>query len=98
MVGIYKNIEYYNPKQKRKILIVFGDMIADVLSNKKNSRKVTELVIRGRKLNISLAFIRQSFFAVSKDYFALPYSFLVIDITLASDKLPRFRKNLMKRI
>ena len=98
MVGIYKNIEYYNPNKKRTILIAFDDMIADVLSNKKHGRKVTELVIRGRKLNISLAFITQSYFAVPKDYFALPYSFLVIDITLASDKPPRFRKNLMERI
>ena len=98
MVGIYKNIEYYNPNKKRTILIAFDDMIADVLSNKKHGRKVTELVIRGRKLNISLAFITQSYFTVPKDYFALPHSFLVIDITLASDKPPRFRKNLMERI
>ena len=98
MVGIYKNIEYYNPNKKRKILIVFDDMIADMLNNKKLNPIVSELFIRGRKLNISLAFITQSYFAVPKDYFALPYSFLVIDITLASDKPPRFRKNLMERI
>ena len=57
IVDIYKNIEKYNPNKKRKILIVFGDMIADMLSNKKFNPIVTELFIRGRKLNISLAFI-----------------------------------------
>ena len=54
MDDIYKNIEEYNPNKKRKILIVFDDMIADMLSNKKLNPVVTELFIRGRKLNISL--------------------------------------------
>ena len=57
MADIYKNIEEYNSNKKRKILIVFDDMIADMLSNKKLNPIVTELFIRGRKLNISLAFI-----------------------------------------
>ena len=57
MDNIYKNIEEYNPNKKRKILIVFDDMVADMLSNKKRNRVVTELFIRGRKLNISYAFI-----------------------------------------
>ena len=51
---IYKNIEEYNPNKKHKILIVFDDMIADMLSNKKLSQIVTELFIRVRKLKISL--------------------------------------------
>ena len=53
----YKNIEEYNPNKKRKILIVFDDMIVDMLSNKKLSPIVTKLFITGRKLNISLVFI-----------------------------------------
>ena len=57
MDGIYKNIEEYNPNKNRKILIVFDDIIADILSNKKLNTVVTELFIRGRKLNISLVFI-----------------------------------------
>ena len=51
---------------KKNILIVFDDMIADMLSNKKLNPVVTELFIRGRKLNISLVFITQSYFAVPK--------------------------------
>ena len=66
MDDIYKNAEDYNPNKKRKILIVFDDMIADMLSNKKLNRIVTELFVRGRKLNNSLAFIIQSYFAVPK--------------------------------
>ena len=54
MVHFYRNIEHYNPNKKRKILIVFDDMIADMLSNKKFNPIITELFIRGRKLNISL--------------------------------------------
>ena len=67
MDDVYKNIEEYNPNKKRKILIVFDDMIADMLSNKKLNPIVTELFIRGRKLNISLAFITQSYFVVPKN-------------------------------
>ena len=67
MDNIYKNIEEYNPNRKRKILVVFDDMIADMLSNKKLDPIVTELIIRGRKLNSFLVFIAQSYFAVPKD-------------------------------
>ena len=63
---IYKKIEDYNPNKKRKRLIVFDDMIADMLSNKKLNPIVTELVIRGRKLNISLVFMEQSYFVFQK--------------------------------
>ena len=66
MGDIYKNIKEYNPNKKRKILIVSDDMIADMLSNKKLNLIVTELFTRGRKLNISLVFIRQSYFAMPK--------------------------------
>ena len=54
MDEIYKDIEEYNPNEKRKILIVFDDMIADMLSNKNLNPVVTELFIIRRKLNISL--------------------------------------------
>ena len=67
MHDIYKNIEEYNRSKMRKILIVFYDMIADMLCNKKLNSIVTELFIRDRKLNISLVFITQSYFTVPKD-------------------------------
>ena len=67
MDDIYKNIEEYNPNKKRTILIVFHDMITDMLSNKKINPIVTELFIRGRKLNISLAIIPQSYFNFPKN-------------------------------
>ena len=57
----------YNLGKKRKILIVFDDMIADITNDKKLNLVVTELFIRGRKLNISIVFITQSYFKVSKD-------------------------------
>ena len=53
---IYKNIEKYNPNKRSKILIVFNDMIADMLTNKKVNPIVTGLFIRGRKLNSFLCF------------------------------------------
>ena len=53
MDDIHKNIEEQNPNKKRKILIVFNNTIVDMLSNKKLNLIVTELFIRGRKLNIS---------------------------------------------
>ena len=64
----YKNIEEYNPDKKSNILIVFDYMIAVMLSNKKFNPIVTELFARSRKLNIALAFVTQSYFAVSKKY------------------------------
>ena len=67
MRNIYKNVDYYNPDKENKTLIVFDDMIADMIHNKKLDSIVTELFIRGRKLNISLVFITQSYFKVPKD-------------------------------
>ena len=67
MHDVYKNIDDYNPDKENKILIVFDDMIADMIHNKKLNSIVTELFIRGRKLNISLLFITQSYFKVPKD-------------------------------
>ena len=67
MQDIYKNIDEYNIDKELKILIVFDDMIADMIHNKKLNSIVTELFIRGRKLNISLVFIAQSYFKISTD-------------------------------
>ena len=67
MDDIYKNIEEYYSNKKPKILIVFDDMIADMLSNKKLNPIVTELFIRGRKLNISLVFITRPYCAVPRN-------------------------------
>ena len=67
MHDVYKNIDDYNLDKENKILIVFDDMIADMINNKKLNSIVTELFIRGRKQNISLVFITQSYFKVPKD-------------------------------
>ena len=60
MDDVYENINDYNPIIKRKKLIVFDDMIADIMSNKRFQAIIKELFLRCRKLNISLAFITQS--------------------------------------
>ena len=60
MQDTYKNIGDYNPGKKRKMLIVFDDTIADMINNKNLNPAVTELFIRGRKLNIPIFFVTQS--------------------------------------
>ena len=67
MHNVYKNINYYNPDKENKILIVFDGMIADMTQNKKLNSVLTELFIRGRKWNICLVFITQSYLKVLKD-------------------------------
>ena len=66
MQDVYKNIKEYNLRKKRKVLIDFDDMIADTINNKKSNPIVTELFIRGRKLNIFIVFITKSYFKVPK--------------------------------
>ena len=66
MDDIYNNINDYNPIRKRQNLIVFDDMIAGIMTNKKFRAIIKEIFIRCRKLNISLVFISQ-FFSVSKE-------------------------------
>ena len=66
MNNIYKNIEENNRNKKRKILIVFYDTIADMLSNDMLNPMVVKLFIRGKKLNISVVFITKSSFAGPK--------------------------------
>ena len=77
---VYKNINYYNLNKENKVLIVFDDMIADMINNKKLNSIVTELFIRGRKLNISLVFITQSYFKVPKDVRLNTTHFFIIKI------------------
>ena len=80
MQDAYKNIEDYNPTKKRKIVIVFDDMIADLINNNKLNPIVTELFIRGRKLNISLEFYTQSYFKKPKDVRLNSTNFFIIKI------------------
>ena len=67
MDNVHENIDEYNPNRKRKILIVFDDIIADIVTNKKFQTIIEELFIRCRKLNISLVLITKSYFSVPKD-------------------------------
>ena len=67
MHDVYTNIDEYNPDKENKIFIVFDEIIADMIHNKKLDSTVTELFIRGRKLNISIASITQSYFKAPKD-------------------------------
>ena len=67
MQDVYKNIGEYNIDKDRKTLIVFDDMIADMINNEKLNSVVTKLFIRGRKLNISFVFITQSYFKIPKN-------------------------------
>ena len=78
MEDVYKNIENYNPGKKRKIFD--DDMIADMINNEKLNPVVTELFIRGRKLNISIVFITQSYFKVPKDVRLSSTYFLIMKI------------------
>ena len=67
MQDVYKKIEQYNQSKKFYLLIIFDDMIADMISNKKLSPVVIKLFITGRKIDISLASITQSYFDVPKN-------------------------------
>ena len=67
MDDVYENISDDNLSRKIKVLIIFDDMIVDIMSNKKFQAIIKELFIRCRKLNISLVFITQSYFSVPKD-------------------------------
>ena len=80
MDGVYNDIDDYNPKRKRKTLIVFDDMIADIMNNKKFQVIIKELFIRCRKLKMSLVFITQSYFSVPKDVRLNSTHYLIIKI------------------
>ena len=80
MQDVYKEIENYNPNKKRKVLIVLDDTIAGMINNKKLNSVVTDLFIRRRKLNISIAFITQSYYKVPKDARLNPTHFFIMKI------------------
>ena len=80
MNDVYKNINNCNPNKENETLKVFDDMIADMINNKKLNSIVTELFIRGRKINISLVFITQSYFKVPKDVRLNTTHFLIMKI------------------
>ena len=79
MADIYKDIQEHNPNKKRKILIFFDDRNAEMHSNKRLNPIVIELFIKGRKLNISLVLITQSYLAVPK-YIRLNFMLYIIRI------------------
>ena len=67
MDDVFSNIHDYNPKIKRKILIVFDDMIADIMTNKTFQSIIKKLFIRCRKLNASPVFVAQAYSSVPKE-------------------------------
>ena len=67
MYDVFTNINDYNKQRKRKVLIIFDDMIADIMNNKNFKAVVKELFIPCRKLNVSIVFITQSYFRTPKD-------------------------------
>ena len=83
MDHVYNNIDHYNLKRKRKVLIVFDDMIADIMTkdyNKRFQAIIKELFIRCRKINISLVFITQSYFSVPKEVRLTSTYYLIMKI------------------
>ena len=80
MDNVYEIIDNYNPNRKRKVLIVFDDMIADIMRNKKFQSIIKELFIRCRKINISLVFITQSYFSLRKGVRLNSTHFLIMKI------------------
>ena len=85
MDDVYDNIDDYNPSRKRKILIVFDDMIADIMTNKKFQAMIKELLIRCKKVNISLVFITQPYFSVPKDVRLNSAHYLIMKINGKKD-------------
>ena len=67
MDDVFDNINNYNKNRDKKVLIIFGNMIADFMRNERFKAIVKELFIRCRKLNISVVFITQSYFRTPKD-------------------------------
>ena len=82
MHDVYKYIDFDNPHKEKKVLIVFDDMIADMVNDKKLNSIVTKLFIRGRKLNISLVCITQSYFQVPKDVRLNSTHFFIMKISM----------------
>ena len=85
MGDIYENNEEYNSNEQRKLLIVFDDMIADMLSNKKLNPIVIQKFIRGRKLNIFFVFMAQSYFSVPKNIRLNSTHYLIMKIPIKQE-------------
>ena len=66
MNDVLEDINNYNKKRDKKVLIIFDDMIADIMRSGKFKAIVKKLFIRCRKLNISIVFITQSYFRTPK--------------------------------
>ena len=64
---VYNNIDDYNLTRKRNFLCVFDDMIADILTKNNFLAVLKELLIRCRKLNVSIVVITKSYFSVPKE-------------------------------
>ena len=67
MNDVLEDINNYNKNRDKKVLIIFDDMIADIMRSDKFKAIVKGLFIRCRKLNISIVFITQSYFRTPKD-------------------------------
>ena len=81
MQNANKKIGKYNMDKESKILIVFDDLIADMINSKRLNSMITELFIKGRKLNISLVFMTQSYVKVTKDVRLNSTHFFIMNIT-----------------
>ena len=81
MDDVYKNVNDYNPNRKRKILIVFDDMFANIMTNKKCQAIIKEIFIRCRKLNISILFLKQFSLSVPKYLKLNSTTFLIMRIS-----------------
>ena len=100
MDDIYENINDYNPSSRRKILIVFDDVIIDIVTIKQFKAITKELFIRCRKLNISLVFITQSYFSVPKDVRLNSTHYLIMKINNRRELqniARKFAKNVQKK-
>ena len=80
MDEVYENTDDYIPSRKRKALIMFDEIIADIMTNKKSQAIIKELFSRWRKLNISLLFITQSYFSVPKVFRLNSTHYLIMKI------------------
>ena len=81
MDDVYQNNDNYNQSRKVKNLILFDEMIADVMKNKKFQAIIKKIFLRSRKLNISFAFIPQSYFSVPKDVRLNSTQYLIMKIS-----------------
>ena len=93
MQDVYKNIEGYYLGQKRKVVIAFYDMIADMINNKNLNAIMTELFIKDRKLNIYIVFTGQSYFNVPKDVRLNSTHFFIMKIPNKSELQQIILKN-----